>query len=514
MRRGPVTGNRRDFSGSIARLLLFLTGKRVVLVKTGRILSLRRIAEAKRERQRTRLLEIIASHPAGVGRETLAQEFAARFGTRIEWRTLLRRLGDLATSGRITAEGKGPRRVYRSAAAPAIASGHGGQEPAAPAELEGEEEYVPLSEAGAEIRSLVRRPMSQREPVGYRIDFLEAYRPGSTWYLPAELRRTLRRMGTTADPERPAGTFARDVFDRLLIDLSWASSRLEGNTYSRLDTQNLIAFGQEAEGKDGRQAQMILNHKRAIEFLVDEAEVVRFDRRTVATLHSALSENLLDDPRDEGGIRRRPVRISGTPYVPIAIPQVIDDALDRLLELASAIPDPFEQAFFAMVHIPYLQPFTDVNKRTSRLAANIPLIRENLCPLSFIDVPERAYIEGTLGVYEHTRIELLRDVFAWAYARSCAQYRVVRESMGQPDPLRLRYRDELADVVRHTVVTLSPPDAGTLREWAGEHGIPLGDREGFITRALSLLVSLHEGNAGRYRITPGQLDAWLAEFRA
>ena len=470
---------------------------------------MQRITDIKRERQRTRLLEIIASYPEGVGRETLAQEYKARFRARIEWRTLLRRLGDLATSGRITPAGEGPRRVYRIAGAPAIPARSVREEPATPAE----EAYVPMSEAGAEVRSLVRRPISQREPVGYQIEFLEAYRPGSTWYLPAQLRRTLHTMGTTADPERPAGTFARDVFDRLLINLSWASSRLEGNTYSRLDTQNLIKFGQEAEGKDGQHAQMILNHKRAIEFLVDEAEVVGFDRRTVATLHSALSENLLDDPRDEGGIRKRPVRISGTPYVPIAIPQVIEDALDTLLELASAIPDPFEQAFFAMVHIPYLQPFTDVNKRTSRLAANIPLIRANLCPLSFIDVPERAYVEGTLGVYEQNRVELLRDVFAWAYDRSCAQYRVVRESMGQPDPLRLRYREALTEVVRHTVASLLPPETAMLRQWAEEHGIPDDDRNPFAERALSLLVSLHEGNAGRYRITPAQLNGWLSKFR-
>lgn len=475
---------------------------------------MRRITETRRERQRTRLLEIIASHPDGVGREALAQEFKARFRTRIEWRTLLRRLGDLATSGRITAVGKGPRRVYRSAGAPTVPAGSAPEEPAAQAGQGDEEDYVPVSAAGAEIRSLVRMPISRREPVGYRIEFLEAYRPGRTWYLPAELRRTLRRMGTTADPERPAGTFARDVFDRLLIDLSWASSRLEGNTYSRLDTQNLIEFGQEAEGKDGQQAQMILNHKRAIEFLVDEADVVGFDRRTVTTLHSALSENLLDDPRDEGGIRKRPVRISGTPYVPNAVPQVIEDALDLLLHRASAIPDPFEQAFFAMVHIPYLQPFTDVNKRTSRLAANIPLIRANLCPLSFVDVPERAYVEGTLGVYEQNRVELLRDVFAWAYARSCAQYRVVRESMGQPDPVRLRYRDALAEVVRHIVVSLLPPDTAMLRQWAEEHQIPDDDLNPFAERALSLLVSLHEGNAGRYRITPAQLSAWLTKFRA
>lgn len=461
-------------------------------------------------RQREDIEELIAAHPHGLSRQEVSQEYEARYGTRIEWRTLLRRLRELVAAGDIRAVGKARRRIYK----PVLRGEAVTLDRHAPAGDGGEEEYVPVSPAGAEVRSLVRRPMSQREPVGYHLEFLEAYEPGRTWYLDEVLRRRLRSLGETPDPQRPAGTFARDVFDRLLIDLSWASSRLEGNTYSRLDTQNLIQFGQAAEGKDGQQAQMILNHKRAIEFLVEEAEVVGFDRRTLTTLHSALSENLLDDPKDEGGIRKRPVRISGTPYVPLAIPQVIEDALDLLLAKASAIPDPLEQAFFAMVHIPYLQPFTDVNKRTSRLAANIPLIRENLCPLSFVDVPERAYVEGTLGVYEMNRLELLRDVFVWAYARSCAQYTVVRESMGQPDPLRLRYRTELAEVVRDTVVSLLPPKAGRLREWAEEHGIPGDDLDGFVERALSLLLSLHEGNAGRYRIRPSQFSAWEAEYGA
>ena len=128
-------------------------------------------------------------------------------------------------------------------------------------------------------------------------------------------------------------------------------------------------------------------------------------------------------------------------------------------------------------------------------------------------MPERAYVEGTIAVYEQNRVELLRDVFAWAYARSCAQYRVVRESMGQPDPLRLRYRDALAEAVRHTVASLLPPDTAMLRQWAEEHGVPEEDRDPFAERALSLLVSLHEGNAGRSRITPVQLTAWLAKFR-
>ena len=355
---------------------------------------------------------------------------------------------------------------------------------------------------------MVRRPIVRRPPVGYDRAFLEGYAPGETWYLPPPLRRHLHQLGRTPELGRPAGSHARDILDRLLIDLAWASSRLEGNTYSRLDTQNLIEFGQRAEGKDAAEAQMILNHKNAIELLVDEGEHLRCDRRTILTLHAALSENLLSNPADEGRLRSRMVNITGATFTPVAIPQVIEDCSDLLLNKVNAIDDPFEQAFFMMVHIPYLQPFIDVNKRTSRLAANIPLIRDNLCPLSFVDVPERDYVEGTVAVYKLKRITLLRDVFAWAYERSSSQYTVVREALGQPDPVRLRYRSQLEDVVRETVLGGAPPRRSTLESWAEANGVDPRDRAPFAERALDILLNLHEGSAGRYRIRPSDLRAW------
>ena len=106
---------------------------------------------------------------------------------------------------------------------------------------------------------------------------------------------------------------------------------------------------------------------------------------------------------------------------------------------------------FLMVQLPYLQPFVDVNKRTSRLAANISLIKSNLVPLSFIDVPGSVYIDGLIGVYEHTRVELLRDVFVWAYERSCRRYKTVRDSLPEPDRFRLKYRDALIEAVGEVV---------------------------------------------------------------
>jgi len=139
-------------------------------------------------------------------------------------------------------------------------------------------------------------------------------------------------------------------------------------------------------------------------------------------LHALLSNNLLGNPNACGRLRSIPVRITKTVYVPLAIPQLTEECFKLIVHKASHIKDPFEQSFFLMVQLPYLQPFEDVNKRVSRLTANIALIRENLCPLSFVDVPQEIYINGLLGIYEYNRLELMRDVFIWAYKRSCSLY--------------------------------------------------------------------------------------------
>jgi hypothetical protein len=153
------------------------------------------------------------------------------------------------------------------------------------------------------------------------------------------------------------------------------------------------------------------------------------------------------DPMACGRIRRRAVEIGGSVYLPVVIPQRIEDLFGIVIAMAAEVTDPLEQAFFLMVHLPYLQPFEGVNKRVSWLAANIPFIRHNLCPLSFIDVPQQAYVDAMLGVYELNRIELLRDVFVWAYARSCQQYVAVQQNLVPPDIFWLRHRPAFSEVV-------------------------------------------------------------------
>jgi hypothetical protein len=433
---------------------------------------------------------VVRAHPDGVS----AAEIAAALPEKSASRTLQSQLSRLVREGRLVMDGAGKRTRYRIAGAAETA--------------------IPLTQDAVDIRKLVQRPEAAREPVGYDRQFLERYRPNQHFYLSAEERSRLAAVARRpADAVQPAGTYARTILNRLLIDLSWNSSRLEGNTYSLLDTKRLIAFGQQAEGGDQAEAQMILNHKDAIEFLAENADEIGFNRYTVLNLHGILANNLLADPTAAGRLRLIGVGISGSVYHPPETPQLIEESFTQLLATASAIDDPFEQAFFAMVHLPYLQPFDDVNKRVSRLAANIPFIKGNLAPLSFTDVPRDLYTQAMLGVYELNRTELLRDVFLWAYERSAARYTAIQQSLGEPDPFRLRYRDALrtvvGDIVRAGLGRASAADR--IVTWTDDH-IDEFDRGTFRAAAEDELLALHEGNFARYGLRPAEFIAWRAAW--
>jgi Fic family protein len=322
-------------------------------------------------------------------------------------------------------------------------------------------------------------------------------------------------VGRPQTADLPAGTYARHILNRLLIDLAWNSSRLEGNTYSLLDTKRLIELGQEAEGHAHLEAQMILNHKDAIEFLVSAAGEIGFNRYTILNLHALLANNLLADPTAAGRLRYIAVGIERSAFHPLEMPQLIEESFDQILATATAIADPFEQAFFVMVQLPYLQPFDDVNKRASRLAANIPLIKGNLSPLSFADVPRQTYTDAVLGVYELNEIDLLKDVFIWAYERSAARYAAVRQSLGEPDPFRLRYREQLRELIAELVRTrVSRKEAvARIARWS-EKEITPDDRQRFTEIVEAELASLHEGNFARYRIRPSEFAAWRQIWQA
>ena len=425
-------------------------------------------------------------------------------------RTLQRRLAVLVQQQRIGVRGEGRATRYHRRSPPGEST-----QPvlnAPPTLTTAADQYIPLSAEGREIHALVSEPRHLRKPVGYQVDFLSQYHPNDTAYLPRSLREQLHALGRSPAEQTPAGTFAKDILNRLLIDLSWASSHLEGNTYSRLDTERLIELGQAAEGKNALETQMILNHKQAIEYLVLNPEHAQVNPATLIALHAFLSDGLMADPAAVGRIRRRAVEIGGSVYLPIALPQRLEELFGIVTQIAAEITDPFEQAFFLMVHLPYLQPFEDVNKRVSRLAANIPFIRHNLCPLSFIDVPQQAYVDGMLGVYELNRVDLLRDVFVRAYERSCQQYVAVKQTLVPPDIFRLRHRQALAEVIAAIVRDGDAPTAQAVERRIPE-SVPSADHEHFGRLVLAEFSALHAGNAVRFGIRPLEFVEWERLYR-
>ena len=437
------------------------------------------------------LRHTIAQAPAGL---TLAELLAHH--PQVPRRTAQRLLSQMIKDGSLTAQGEARARRYW-APGPRVAANSPESFPSA----------TPLSADSADILAYIDQPLEARTPVGYQREFLDAYVPNRTWYLSEPLRRQLHKIGRTSAYQEPAGTYSRAILNRLLIDLSWASSHLEGNTYSRLDTRELIEHGTAAQGKSAIDTQMILNHKAAIELLVENIDTAGLNRYTVMNLHSALAENLLPNPADEGRTRQHAVDIGKSVYRPLSTPQAIDALLSELLDKASRIDDPFEQSFFMMVHLPYLQPFADINKRTSRLAANLPLFRANLCPLTFLDVPEVAYSRAILGVYELTRVELLRDLFVWAYERSAQEYLVIRQELAEPDPIRLAWRDLIKRTIRDVVLQPESDPLDVIRHSVvGE--VPNEEQADVQAVIIDELRRLHEGVLARYRLRPSELAAW------
>ena len=373
---------------------------------------------------------------------------------------------------------------------------------------ESEHEHAIFSPESAEIMASLKRPIHERAVASYDAAWVMA-NLGGEGLLSETQRVRLHELGRTGEESAPAGTYARRVCERLLVDLSWASSALEGNTYTLLDTKRLIEQGVAATGHDAREAQMILNHKRGIEFLLD-ALSIGLVRMVISNLHAVLMENLIEEPAALGAIRRRPVGISGSTYAPPSSPQRLAEGLEFVLAATRRVADPFERSLRLLVHLPYLQPFLDGNKRTARLLANLPLFEENLKPLSFVDVPREEYLYAVLCVYERRDVRPMVDLFVWAYTRSCQRYPDVTARLADPDPFRMAHRDRIYEAVHAVVTALDAQPEARVEAIARGHFEGAGDQLRFVAMVLADLSMLHEGNFMRYRIRPSELDTWLS----
>jgi len=335
----------------------------------------------------------------------------------------------------------------------------------------------------------------RRKPVNYNFALILEYRPNVTQWLSAGQRERLRAAGEKIRALPPAQ--GNTVLERLAIDLSWASSYLEGNTYTLLDTERLLVEGRAAAGHSAHETRMILNHKAALDYLREHATSFGPHSRDIRDLHSLLANGLLADEADAGRIRRGIVEIGGSAYFPITPPQQLEEQLELILEKARVIEDIFEQSLFLLAFIPYLQPFIDVNKRVGRLAANIPLLKANVCPMSYRDMDKERYTQGLLAFYELNRPEILSRAYADAYERGVDRYTAIVEQGREVHPLEIQYFRELKQCVADYIRQLADSnDAGHPAVFARArfNALPDVQREWLAERVAEVVLALHEGN--------------------
>ena len=209
--------------------------------------------------------------------------------------------------------------------------------------------------------------------------------------------------------------------ERLIIELSWKSSKIEGNTYTLLDTEKLILEHKEAPGHDKKEARMILNHKEAFEFVHNnKKEFLTLTRANMEQLHSIIVKGL----HVGTGLRQKPIGVTGSKYRPLDNIHQIREAVEALAAAISKANTPYAKALLALIGISYVQPFEDGNKRTARIMANALLLAHDCAPLSYRSVEEKDYREATLVFYEVNSIMPFKNIFIEQYVFAAQNYAV------------------------------------------------------------------------------------------
>lgn len=208
--------------------------------------------------------------------------------------------------------------------------------------------------------------------------------------------------------------------ERFVIELSWKSSKIEGNTYTLLDTEKLIREGIPSSKNTASETAMILNHKKAFAY-IRESITRKKDIQSFRELEN-IHRLLVEDLGINHGLRKKGVGVTGTRYLPLDVGSQIEEQTRKIVSVVQTKTDSFSKALISVLMISYLQAFEDGNKRTARLFANAMLLQSDLAPLSYRDVDETEYREAMLIFYEQNSLEAFKKIFIEQYIFSCKTY--------------------------------------------------------------------------------------------
>lgn len=293
-----------------------------------------------------------------------------------------------------------------------------------------------------------------------------------------------------------AATFIRALSERFIIDLSWASSNLEGNTYDYLDTEKLIRFGQEADDKEVLETAMILNHKRAVEWVLDAAQDGRdISVDDVCVLHAHLMRGLLP-VQELGTVRNHRVTIGGSSYRPSGDPLMLRAGMLNALDRAQKTENPHEASLGLLAGMSYLQAFSDGNKRTARLLASIPLLRAGMAPLSFVGWEKQEYTVGLVVFYETGDPSVLAEGFVKNQIENSPVYHDLIRAHRVPHRLEVTHRKEIAEAVSTAIRD------GVAAADAVEAAFEEKDREPATVLVEEVLAGISKANAAAWGVDP------------
>lgn len=361
----------------------------------------------------------------------------------------------------------------------------------------------------------VRRPAASlaRPTSAYNPAIVGSYRANETRWLPQGAAQRMEAAAANVQHQIDASTYSRQIAERFLIELSWASSSLEGNTYNYLETEALIKFGAAASGHDLAEATMIVNHKKAIITLLEKLNTPLLNVESISRLHALLMRDALW-PEELGRIRRSDVRIGGSSYRPSSDPVQLQADFGGLLGHAEQVENPFEASFLLLAGIPYIQPFSDGNKRSGRLACNFPLLKAGVPPMSFISLDKANYLAGLILFYETGDISLLAEVVADGYVAAVPSYAAAVAVGRQPRSVELRERHGIERAIQSLVQAAIADESNRVDEEVTRRfpNVSAEDKAVLTESIDSALKALNEVNAPAWGVAP-EIAAKYAEKR-